>query len=170
MEDFDGRIIILILFVVISGVKWLLEKIKNQGQEHDVNESLEEIYDDFRDEIRRRQTTVQPPAPAPTHNAPAAPVPPPLPGAQVPQPRPPAPAALVEEPPAPQLFQTKKPELTEAQKAAAERFEQLGQKKRVRTHATGPISARALLSNPQSARQAVILHEVFGKPKSMQEV
>ena len=57
MAEFDMPII-LILFVVVSAVKWFIEKVKNsQGsQPHDVSESLEEIYEDFRDEIRQRQT------------------------------------------------------------------------------------------------------------------
>ena len=61
-EGIDGRIIMLILFVVISGVKWFIENVKKRGQQpHETSESLEEIYDDFREEIRNRQTKVRQP-------------------------------------------------------------------------------------------------------------
>ena len=32
MPDIDGRVILLILFVVISAVKWLIEKIQTKDQ------------------------------------------------------------------------------------------------------------------------------------------
>ncbi|MBK1832044.1 hypothetical protein JIN77_15010 [Verrucomicrobiaceae bacterium R5-34] len=165
--ELDGQVIVLILFVVISGIQWLIKKIQGKGQEDEVNESLEDIYDDFREEIRRRQTEVAGP-----------PAPPPLPGSQPPpQPRPvvaverAAPAAVPQQAIAiaPQTFKIKKPELSEEEKAAAERFQELlkspGKRRRKRS-AAGHITARELLSNPESARQAVILHEVFGPPKS----
>lgn len=165
MEDFDGRIVILILFVVISGFKWLMERLKGKGEQHDVSESLEEIYDDFREEIRHRQTTAA---------EPQAPGPPPLPtaaSAHVPPPRS-VQAPVYQQPtPVPQQFKASKPELTAAQKAAAERFQQnagsigrKGRRKRSSSHST----ARALLATPESARQAIILQEILGPPKSMQ--
>ena len=49
MENIDGQVIMLILFVVISGIKWFMEQAKKRNQPDETSESLEEIYDDFRD-------------------------------------------------------------------------------------------------------------------------
>jgi len=59
LGEIDGQVIVLILFVVISGIQWLIKKVQGKGQEHEISESLEDIYDDFREEIIQRQTTIQ---------------------------------------------------------------------------------------------------------------
>ena len=62
MPDIDGRVILLILFVVISAVKWLIEKIQTKDQAAEQEEppdNLETLYDEYRDEIRQRQTELQ---------------------------------------------------------------------------------------------------------------
>ncbi len=185
MPDIDGRVILLILFVVISAVKWLIEKIQAKDQAAEQEEppdNLETLYDDYRDEIRQRQTRLekrqaaQTPPPIPAQAAAQAP-------ARAPA-RPPAsppmaagaPSAyaqrqstLISAPvsrqqPTPS-FKPRKTTVSAEQKAAASRFEQLssGQSK------PSPQSyVRALLSNPQSTRQAIILTEILGKPKSLQ--
>ena len=154
MEEIDGRVIILILFVVISAFKWLVEKIKGPvtppPEEHEVSKSIENLYDDFREEIRQRQTK--------THQRPEKQTPPPL---------PPAPAPQEPAPPIRQSF-TKKPEkvmLSAEQKAAAARFQQRSTSK---PKASAQSYVRTLLSNPQATRQAIILTEILGKPKSLQ--
>jgi len=153
MEEIDGRVIILILFVVISAFKWLVEKIKGPvappSEEHEISKSIENLYDDFREEIRHRQTKTQ---------RPEQPTPPPLPPALTPQ----APA-----PPIRQSY-AKKPEtvtLSAEQKAAAARFQQRSTSK---PKASPQSYVRTLLSNPQATRQAIILTEILGKPKSLQ--
>lgn len=160
MEEIDGRIIILILFVVISAIKWFIEKFKGQdGSPHEVSESLEDIYENFREEIRDRQTTVQQEQPANS--------PPPL-------PQTPAPVAQKVQTLSPQATQfsllqrPKKPTLTAEEKAAAARFQQLTKRKR-RRRSSRQTSVRSLLSSPQSAQQAIILMEILGKPKSLQD-
>jgi hypothetical protein len=161
MEDIDGRIIILILFVVISAFKWLVEKIKTQGdQPHDASESLEDIYEDFREEIRQRQTTVQQQQPSQTQ------APPPLPQA------PSAPRQSIRQSAQPSLpSRRKKVTISAEQQAAAARFEQLTAHKNTHrnVHRGANKAIRTLLSTPHSTRQAIILHEILGKPKSMQD-
>ena len=61
-ENIDGRVILLILFVVISAVKWLIEKIQANDQAAEQEEpadNLETLYDEYRDEIRQRQTKLE---------------------------------------------------------------------------------------------------------------
>lgn len=156
--DIPGQAIVLILFVVISGIQWLIKKIQEKNGPHDTPDSLEDIYDEFREEIRQRQTVIEqpPPPPLPVNTTPAAPEPS---YTQV---------THVEQPVTPQFTQPEPAELTTAQQEAAARFEQLGKKKRRQSATHANSTARALLSNPQSARQAVILQEIFSKPRSMQ--
>ena len=62
MPDIDGRVILLILFVVISAVKWLIEKIQANDQaaeQEEPTDNLETLYDEYRDEIRQRQTKLE---------------------------------------------------------------------------------------------------------------
>lgn len=154
MDFPDERIIFLVLFVVIGAVKWLLEKIRGTDQAHDVSESLEEMYEDFRDEIRERQTEVQQPAP------------PPLPQAAVPEP-----VHVPSTPPAsalPEHFQVRHTELSAEEKIALERVQKHGRSGKRRHKVTG--SVRDMLSSPASARQAVVLKEILGEPRSMQRI
>lgn len=157
MEEIDGRIIILILFVVISAIKWFIEKVKGPSQEqHDISESIEDIYEDFRDEIRQRQTrTVGQEQPVGRVSAP-----PPLPPSPVTTPRPQTEPIKYTFPQKP-----RKVSLSAEQQAAAARFQQRALSRR-KPSAQGYV--RTLLSNPHSTRQAIILAEILGKPKSLQ--
>ncbi|MEJ6572403.1 MAG: hypothetical protein QNL01_02615 [Akkermansiaceae bacterium] len=157
MEELDGRLIILILFVVISAIKWVIEKMKGKGdQPHEVSESLEDIYEDFREEIRQRQTTVQQEQPVQS--------PPPI--AQSPPPI--VQHAQHTQPQAKQFSPPKKRTLTSEEQAAAARFQQLSSGKRKRRNSP-KTSIRGLLSSPKAAQQAIVLSEILGKPKSMQD-
>lgn len=169
MQEIDGRVILLILFVVISAVKWLVEKIKSSDQEAEEQkgpDNLKALYEEFRDEIRQRQTKLQrkqhaqPPAPAPPQTQA-----PPAPPAPLTQPvhRVSAAADRITQPAKP--YKPAKTIVTAEQRAAASRFAQRTASKRKPSAQT---YVRALLSNPQSARQAIILAEILGKPKSMQ--
>ena len=155
--EIDGQVITLIIFVVIGGIQWLLKKVKGQERNFDASESLEDIYEEFREEIRQRQTTVQQAGPPP--------MPEPI-SVSTPTPSAPQPT-YQEEVPHITPTQIDKPEITPEQQIAIEKFEQLSSKKR-RKKSSGTFSARDLLTNPQSARQAVILQEIFAKPRSMQ--
>lgn len=161
--EIDGQVIVLIIFVVISGIQWFIKKVQGKDDPSDNSESLENIYDDFREEIRQRQTTLQQPE--------TAQVPPPL--AVSGQAH--APTNHTEvisfQAPAPPRFSMPEPAvtLTTAQREAVAKFEERG---RIKTRHSAPppsISARSLLTNPQSARQAVILQEIFSKPRSLQK-
>ncbi|MBT8038486.1 MAG: hypothetical protein KJO21_13195 [Verrucomicrobiae bacterium] len=150
MEEIDGRIIILILFVVVSAFKWLGEKIKTRGEQpdHNVSESLHDIYEDFREEIRHRQTAMKEQQ-----------APPPMPQAATPSPQAPPPT------------RPKKVSLSSEQQAAADRFNQRmtpGSMRRA-PHRNVSQAIRKLLASPQSCQQAIVLQEILGKPKSMQD-
>ena len=189
MPDIDGRVILLILFVVISAVKWLIEKIQTKDQAAEQEEppgNLETLYDEYRDEIRQRQTELQrrqaaqtpPPIPVQTPaQAPArAPARPPA-SPPMAAPAPPAYAQRQSTPisapistpaskaqPAPS-FKPRMTTVSAEQQAAASRFEQLSSGK---SKPSPQSYVRTLLSNPQSTRQAIILTEILGKPKSLQ--
>jgi hypothetical protein len=158
MENLDGQVIMLILFVVISGIKWFIEQAKKRKEPHEPTESLEEIYDDFRDEIRRRQTDVQLPehlfSSEPAHT----PAPPPLPTATEYRPDPLPPQRKITKP---KLTAQEKEALVRLQKQSTAQPTRVVQRRR---HA----SLRQLLGSPQTARQAVVLHEILDKPRSMQ--
>ncbi len=141
--EIDGQVIVLIIFVLISAVKWLMEKIRGE-QPLGTTEELEDIYEEFREEIRHRQTA--------THQQPT---PPPIPQAPPPATR-----------PAERFKKPRKPKLSAEEKAALARYQQ--RTSGTRTHKPNsrtPI--QNLLSTPNSARQAIILTEILGKPKSL---
>lgn len=189
MPDIDGRVILLILFVVISAVKWLIEKIQTKDQAAEQEEppdNLETLYDEYRDEIRQRQTElqrrqaaqtpppipVQTPAQAPARAPARPPASPPMaasaPSAYAQRQSTPI-SAPVSTPaskaqPAPS-FKPRKTTVSAEQQAAASRFEQLSSGK---SKPSPQSYVRTLLSNPQSTRQAIILTEILGKPKSLQ--
>ena len=189
MPDIDGRVILLILFVVISAVKWLIEKIQTKDQAAEQEEppgNLETLYDEYRDEIRQRQTELQrrqaaqtpPPIPvqtpaqaparAPARPPASPPVAAPAPSAYAQRQSTPI-SAPVSTPaskaqPAPS-FKPRKTTVSAEQQAAASRFEQLSSGK---SKPSPQSYVRTLLSNPQSTRQAIILTEILGKPKSLQ--
>ena len=176
-ENIDGRVILLILFVVISAVKWLIEKIQANDQAAEQEEpadNLETLYDEYRDEIRQRQTKLEkrqatqtpPPIPvqAPARPPVAAPAPPVYTQRQSTSMGAPVSTPVNTAQPAPS-FKPRQTTVSAEQKAAASRFEQLSSGKSKQS----PQSyVRALLSNPQSTRQAIILTEILGKPKSLQ--
>ena len=176
-ENIDGRVILLILFVVISAVKWLIEKIQANDQaaeQEEPTDNLETLYDEYRDEIRQRQTKLEkkqatqtpPPIPvqAPTRPPVAAPAPPVYTQRQSTSMGAPVSTPVNMAQPAPS-FKPRQTTVSAEQKAAASRFEQLSSGKSKQS----PQSyVRALLSNPQSTRQAIILTEILGKPKSLQ--
>ncbi|MGB2402445.1 MAG: hypothetical protein ACPIA7_03435 [Akkermansiaceae bacterium] len=187
MPEIDGRVILLIVFVAISAIKWLMEKIQGSSQPdagEESNDTVETLYEQYRDEIRQRQTKLQKkPAPVET--------PPPLPPSPKQPPQRPQPTqgssyrqsqtqqqrqapvqkrpAYAEQPVAPAKptpdHTPKRTVVSAEQRAAASRFEK-------RSGSQHKPSAqryvRTLLSNPESTRQAIILSEILGKPKSLQ--
>jgi len=183
MPEINGHVILLIIFVVISAVKWLIEKIKTSDETWEGEEppgAIENIYEQYREEIRNRQTKLKqkkraqqmqraetPPQQAQT--------PPPLPPIQSQRSEPdhwtppPGPKPLVQ--PAVQrieptpTYKPRKTVVTAEQQAAASRFAQRSISPR---QPSAQQYVRKLLSSPQSTRQAIILAEILGKPKSLQ--
>jgi len=163
----ESKIIFLILFVVISGVKWLFEKIKSKSENQEVfGDSLEDLYEEFREEIRERQTQVQQPKREYTS-------PPPIPQTTTPQPPTFRHASFDQPTPSNQEInpflnrKVNKPKLTKEEKRALEQFRKQNKKPSRRRANDKHASLRELLRSPQSARQAIILHEVLGPPKSI---
>ena len=177
MPEIDGRVILLIVFVAISAIKWLMEKIQGADQadpEEESNDNMESLYEQYREEIRQRQTKLQKKAATET--------PPPLPPVatssgqsaqrrQIRKPQEPSLQSLQSPPqqssrakPAPS-YTPKKTIVSAEQMAAASRFEQHSSSQRKPSAQT---YVRALLSNPETTRQAIILSEILGKPKSIQ--
>lgn len=170
MEDFDFRAIVLIIFLVISALKWLGQRMKgkatdqpledqsdNQREKPSTN-SLDDIYQQYREQISNRQKTItQEPG---NQESAVRSSPPPMTQA----------ATVIEEPVIKKSLVPPKTVLTKAQKAAAQKFEQLSKKdKRKQKNNDNHASLRDLLTSPGSAKQAVILTEILGKPKSMQK-
>lgn len=158
--EIDGQVIFLILFVVISGIKWFIEQVKGKNQQpHETSESLEDIYDEFREEIRQRQTRPYNPEPDQPYYEQT--TPPPLPTEveyrqeYIPEPAPPT-------------FEVRKPQLTAQEQAALANLQKRSMSGRKSKRNRSQSSIRDLLASPQSAQQAIILHEILGKPKSLQ--
>lgn len=177
MPDINGQVILLILFVVISAVKWLIEKIKTSDETWEGEEppgAAEDLYEQYRDEIRNRQTKLKQKRQAEARAQAQTQVPPPLPSAPPPRQAPewtpeptPRPAAQTAPPARQQTpsYQRRKTVVTAEQQAAASRF---AQRSRSTRQPSAQQYVRKLLSNPQSTRQAIILAEILGKPKSLQ--
>ena len=175
MPEINGHVILLIIFVVISAVKWLIEKIKSNDETWEGEEppgAIENLYEQYRDEIRNRQTKLKKKQQAQAQAQ--AQTPPPLPSAPPPRQAPewiPAPTpqpAIQTAPPVPQQtpsYQRRKTVVTAEQQAAASRF---AQRSRSPRQPSAQQYVRKLLSSPQSTRQAIILAEILGKPKSLQ--
>jgi hypothetical protein len=155
MPEIDGRVILLIVFVAISAIKWLMEKIQGGDQpsvEEESNDNVESLYDQYREEIRQRQTKLQ--------KNPAVESPPPLPPSTAQRPQ------RVQHAQQRQIPQRQERPIPHTeQKAAAARFEQ---RSGSQYRPSAQKLVRGLLSNPESTRQAIILSEILGKPKSVQ--
>lgn len=175
MEDFDFRVVVLIIFLLISAVKWLGTRLKgadNKSLQSDDEESgsLEDIYEQYRQDILNQQTERlhEPEEPAfeqeptfePHYQEKAIASPPPLPA---------TPSAWNEKP-SQQDVTAPPATLSQEQKAALKRLEQRGENKQLgQKNNDTNASIRDLLTNPESAKKAVILTEILGKPKSMQD-
>lgn len=189
MEDINFQAIVLILAVVISAIRWVGERLKGQGStgaksaEREPAEqanSLEGIYEEYRQQIKQRQTarepaqTTRPSEVPPAYSAKREPhSPPPFSRKELSPPpvkQHKAQLPSQEEPyKVPATFAPVKKEFTAEQQQALLRLQQREQQEKARAKKSkGNLSLRALLSNPASAKQAVILTEILGKPKSAQ--
>lgn len=162
--EFDGQIIFLILFVVISGIKWLIEQVKGRQNPESTSEALNEIYEEFREEIRQRQTqtehTEQFEQPGEAFEAHLkAPTPPPIPGPTHQSPTTPPPVALKE---------VERPTLSVQEQAALNRLQQRQQQPNpTRQRGSTRDALINQLSSSDSVRQAILLQEILGKPKAL---
>ena len=161
----DNAIFILVM-LAIAGFKTLAEKFGQKSQddvyqEYDENDSVETDYEEYTRQLRERQAEIiarqqgVEPAPPPLPvSIPAAPQ-----QAQQPEPKPYKPPVV------------KKPQLTAAEKQALENLQRDSTSPRYKRRKPGYAAtarARALrvLSNPHAARDAIVLSEILGPPKS----
>ena len=105
MEDINFRTIVLILFVVIGAIQWVGKKFKGhtENEPSQDSNSLEDIYEEYREQIRQRQTTIEPEYQEENFNS----APPPMPQAEVE-----AQPLIIDETPVIRAFESQKPTLT----------------------------------------------------------
>ncbi len=183
MDDLPLQPIVIIVFLIIGAIRWFIENaIKGKKQppppehweEYDNEEradtinprhgSLEDLYEEARREILDRQNR-NTPEPATVqeqlqdYHTPSAP--PPLPETQH-TPSPPTQPSKKE----PQLRSVQRARLTKEEEQAIANFQKLGQKPNHKRASSFKI--QELLSSPTAARDAIVLSEILGKPKSLQ--
>ncbi|MDB4353935.1 hypothetical protein N9Z02_01385 [Akkermansiaceae bacterium] len=155
----DPQVILVIIMVVFAGIKALLEKIKGEEYDPDLDpeqhpEDLEALYQEQlreqREMILRRQQKGLSPPPLPD------------PPVKIPEPTPEPTPATREVVRQPVLSAAEKQALANLKKASS-----------MPTRATSPplgtarTRARRVLSSPYAARDAIVLSEILGKPKSL---
>lgn len=166
-EGFPIQGIIFLIVAIFSFVKWLYENISGKKKEDaDTDEDLESIYEQYREEIRERQTQLIQPTPEVSSQAP-----PPLPASppaqsSVAQPAKPAPKSAELTPQAP-LFRQEDIERLRNKKAQAAYTIQGD------TPSSRPErktrSLRSELQKKNSLRKAILLREIIEPPKALQQ-
>lgn len=181
MDNLPDNAIFILVFLAIGAVRWFIERAGNKNQppppehweEYDYEEradqvtprgGLQDLYEEARLEILDRQNR-QLPDPTDLGGSPLAP--PPLPPIAPPKTVAPAAKPAKKEADAPyQLKKVRRPTLTAAEQQALVNLEQMGHQKAPLSESNNRI--RKILSDPTSARDAIILSEILGKPKSAQ--
>lgn len=190
MDQIPEQAIFIIVFLIIGAVRWFLENRAGANrppadelwEDPDLIEraspivpnrgpgGLGELYEQARKEIQERQSSRTAPELVTKElrqNQAAPPLPPSLPGRN-------APAAAkatasrfskpsVTTPNAYDLKKVRRPVLTAAEQQAIVNFEQMGHQRKAPNESNSRV--RKLLSNPQAARDAIILSEILNKPK-----
>lgn len=157
LEQLDPQAILVVLMVIFAAIKAFFEKRKNGDAEEVLGEETSpDLYQAYEEELARQQRDLQieispPTSPprlseaVPFSSREATPPPPPLPSAPVP----------------PKLSAAEKQalEALKARKKAGVRKARNSTKSRVYRH----------LSSPTAAREALLLAEILGPPKAMQD-
>lgn len=154
----DPQVIIIFIAVVFAAVKSFLERraeLKRQAELNEVEEfDFEQAAADYEEELERQRREI---------GLPAAPPPLPIPTRQ-------ATVTIQRTPTIPLTIPKPKPirpQVSDAQKAAARNFERISNKKKS-DHPTTHTRIQAHLKSPSIAREALVLAEIFGKPKGLQ--
>lgn len=165
----EPQVVIAILFLLFSGVKWLFDK--NKKGDDGESSGLEDIYEQYREEIRKRQTTTQQPSPPQLTAQPQvaakkpAGTPPPLPATEAVETTMATISAYTEKMTKP------RPQLTKAERDALKRVQDqktvLASKSRKRSSASNMSRYSSMLSSPSSAKDAIVLSEILGPPKAL---
>lgn len=154
----NPQIYIVIAFMVIGGVRWILEQINGAGKQPDATEDeddpyadSEDLYEEARREIIARQ-----------HQLPQPSAPPPIPIPLVVQPSTPS---------APPLSDwnrsVKAPPLSATERVALAKFQVHpgASSRHTPQRRTTGSRIKTLLATPSSARDAILLSEILGPPK-----
>lgn len=146
----DPQVIIIFVAMLFAGLKALIEKIQAKKQppvEEDPDE--EYVYDEYEEILRLQREELG------------------LPVVSTPEPSSPPPLPVFEAAPAPPaLPKVTKPALSSAEKAALENLNLQSRRTR-RSLISTKTRLRQHLSSPTAAREALLLSEIFGKPKSL---
>ena len=165
LSEIDARVFIVLAFMVIGAIRWVLERVKGKEDQEGDDSPFEDLYEEARKEIVARQhrpheeqaspPPVQqaqrtPAAPVPQHRAAATPsrdthAPPPLPNWQK---------------------KVTKPSLSAAEKVALARVQQQSGSSKKKQSRSGRSRVRQMLNSPSAARDAIVLSEILGPPKS----
>lgn len=164
LSEIDARVFIVLAFMVIGAIRWVLERVKGKEDQEGDDSPFEDLYEEARREIVARQGRPheEQASPPPVQQAQRAPAP-------VPQHRAVAtPSRTTSAPPPLPSWQKKvtKPNLSAAEKEALARIQQqsgTSKKKRIRSDGS---RVRQMLNSPSAARDAIVLSEILGPPKS----
>lgn len=183
MPDLDPQVIIIFIVMIVGAVRWVLEKV-TKPSEREPSETedttLEDFFEQQRLAILARQRRKLAETDGTTEPVRGSQGPPPVPGAAPSA----VPASRATPPPAPGLMrperaqtqerkqrvekQVRRPVLSKAEQEALARVQkgrEIGGVRRRTSRRAGSHSVVDLLNNPQSARDAILLTEVLGKPK-----
>lgn len=159
-DGFPIQGIIFLIVAIFSFLKWLYENIVGKKQQ-DSNESdaLEDLYEQYRDEIRQRQTQITPPEIFEPQ------APPPLPHAVEKESAPLTEPEVYQEAPEPRFSQEDIERLRAKKANSAYAINDTPQVQR--TDKRGSQSLRAELMKKGSLRKAILLREIIGPPKAL---
>ncbi len=162
--EIDPQVIIVFLMVLFAGAKALYEKFNPPKEEEYYEPSLEEIHEEMRqrneefkrqaelEELEQQYEQAARTATPPTSNPPALPALPAQPATRPPDTSP------------------KRARLTPAEVEALKNFQKSASPSRSkRAYPSTKARLKRHLSSPTAAREALLLSEVFGKPKALIE-
>lgn len=160
--ELDPQVILFIIVAIFSVLKWLFDNLTKKGVDRDQRaDELEDLYDQYREEIQQRQTQSPPPLPQQEESffQPAA-APPEL----------PSDAYALEEPIAP--IEPSAPRYSaediERARLIKESVSLSSEPKAVKSKkANQQSSIKKMLRSKDSLKNAIILQEVLGTPKAL---
>ena len=156
-SDFPAQGILFIIVIIFSFLKWLFGKLVNKKEEGEQG-ALESLYDQYRDEIRQRQSQVtHPPVKPDTSHLNVATAPPVLPQkTQKPKPQKPKFSSV------------------DIEKARIAKLTRSNQRRSTgvvskASQAVDTIAIRKKLHSKEGLRQVIIARQILGPPRGLSE-